>query len=254
MVVRYYEDSNRFETLEGKAIETDDIFDALPEEMQNKVFSNMDETFNLIEGLLDEDYPSSFSMVDFKTINSFNGRKKYCEEHLQRISSGSSRIVYKIDNEKVLKLAYNKKGIGQNEVEIEYSQYGDIEDVVARTLKHHPENLWVERELAKKVRVADFQKVTGFKFSDYQKAIHNYGVDSGNSRGGYKQDIDPKIVEAMWESEFTYAMFDFIGNYGIPVGDLGRLNSYGLVKRNGSDTIVMIDYGLTHDVYDSYYS
>ena len=42
MVVRYYADSNRFETLDGKAIEMDDIFDALPDEMQNMVLTKMD--------------------------------------------------------------------------------------------------------------------------------------------------------------------------------------------------------------------
>jgi hypothetical protein len=29
------------------------------------------------------------------------------------------------------------------------------------------------------------------------------------------------------------------------VGDFGRLNSYGLVNRNGVDDIVIIDFGLT---------
>lgn len=41
-VVRYYADSNRFETLQGTPIEMDDIFDSLPEDMQTKVLSNLD--------------------------------------------------------------------------------------------------------------------------------------------------------------------------------------------------------------------
>jgi hypothetical protein len=35
---------------------------------------------------------------------------------------------------------------------------------------------------------------------------------------------------------------------------IGRLNSYGLVNRNGVDDIVIIDFGLTNDIYDTYYS
>jgi len=42
VVVRYYADSNRFEDLGGKPIEIDDIFDSLPEEMQNMVLAKMD--------------------------------------------------------------------------------------------------------------------------------------------------------------------------------------------------------------------
>jgi mRNA-degrading endonuclease RelE of RelBE toxin-antitoxin system len=69
----------------------------------------------LRENLL-EDYPTSWSIEEFKKLNSFNARIKYCNQHLTRISSGSSRVVYKIDDEKVLKLAKNKKGLAQNEV------------------------------------------------------------------------------------------------------------------------------------------
>jgi hypothetical protein len=48
-------------------------------------------------------------------------------------------------------------------------------------------------------------------------------------------------------------MLSLLGNYEIPVGDLIRTSSYGLVKRNGQDTIVLIDYGLNQENYDSYY-
>ncbi len=36
-------------------------------------------------------------------------------------------------------------------------------------------------------------------------------------------------------------------------GDLDRLSTYGLVKRDGHDTIVIIDFGLSGDVYSTYY-
>lgn len=63
-----------------------------------------------------------------------------------------------------------------------------------------------------------------------------------------------EMVDAMWENEFIYDIFTFMGGYDIQVGDLMKLNSYGLVNRNGEDTIVMIDYGVTNDVWDDYYS
>lgn len=205
--------------------------------------------------ILDEDYPSSFNMDDFKSLTSFNKRIKYCETNLKRISSGSSRIVYAIDNEKVLKLAKNSKGLAQNEIEIEYGQYHDISDIIAKIFDYEDNNLWVEVELARKVNVADFKRITGFDFKTYSIAITNYGnkVNEQKNRMEYPE-LDSKITEAMWEDEFVYDIFSFIGNYDLPVGDLTRLNSYGIVKRNGEDTIVIIDYGLTHDVYGSYYS
>lgn len=209
--------------------------------------------FEIIDSLIDEDYPSNFSMDDFKKLTSFRSRIQYCEEHLTRISSGSSRIVYKIDNQKVLKLAKNKKGLAQNEIEIEYSQYSDLDDILARTFDYENNNLWVEMELARKCKKSDFKRITGFDFDTYGMVIHNQGEDS-QGRRGQKYDVPSEIVDEMWENEFTYSMLDFVGSYQIPAGDLRRLSSYGIVKRNGQDEIVLIDYGLTNDVYQSYYS
>jgi hypothetical protein len=67
-------------------------------------------------------------------------------------------------------------------------------------------------------------------------------------------DLDKDVLNEMWENEFMQDMFDLIGTYGIPSGDLRRVSSYGIVKRNGEDTIVLVDYGLTSDVYQDYYS
>lgn len=56
-------------------------------------------------------YPTNFNFVELDSMRTFAERKRYCEERLQQIGVGSSRIAYKVDNEKVLKLAKNKKGI-----------------------------------------------------------------------------------------------------------------------------------------------
>ena len=199
-----------------------------------------------------EDYPSSWNIEEFKKLNSFAKRVEYCNAHLKRISSGSSRIVYMVDNEKVLKLAKNKKGLAQNEVEIEYSGYYDIENIVAKVFESDENNLWVEMELAKKVTPNIFKNVVGVSFEDYAAAMHyHYHTNIKPSRYSPKK---PENMDELWENEFIYSMLDFMANYDIPVGDLGRLSTYGLVKRDGHDTIVMIDYGLTNDVYGTYYS
>lgn len=209
--------------------------------------------FNIVESLLDEDYPLTFNMEHFKTLRSFNQRIQYCEQNLQRISSGSSRIVYKIDNEKVLKLAKNQKGLAQNEVEIEYSSEYLLDGTVAKVFEYDENNLWLEMQLARKCTPTLFKQITNFSFDDFRKAINDYGMQSGNGGSGQKSGLDPKIEEIMWEDEFVRGIFDFIGNYGIPVADLMRLNSYGIVSEKGQNHIVIIDYGLTHGIHASYY-
>lgn len=207
----------------------------------------------LVKTDIGEDYPKTWNIEDFKKINSFSGRVKYCEQHLQRLSSGSSRIVYKIDDEKVLKLAKNKKGLSQNESEIDYGTEIYLEGIVARIFEYDENGLWVEMELARKITLGDFKRISGFDFKDYTSAINNYYHERTDYKNGYKMKVDQEIVDQMWEDEFVYGIFQYLGNYNVPVGDLMRLNSYGIVKRNNEDNIVLIDYGLTNETYNTHY-
>jgi len=210
---------------------------------------------NIFEELIDEEYPVEFDIEEFKKLNSFNKRIKYCEAKLHRISSGSGRIVYRIDDEKVLKLAKNQKGVAQNEVEEGYSHYHDIQDIVAKVFNVHPHSLWIEMELARKVTVANFKSITGYNWKDYVIAME-YESDRVKSNGDTTlHGISQELLQHMWDDQdgLAAAMFDFMPSYDVPVGDLTRSSSYGIVKRYGEDAIVMIDYGLTHDVYDGYY-
>jgi hypothetical protein len=213
------------------------------------------EAFDIIESIIDEDYPTSFNIEEFKTLKSFNARIKYCQENLKRIASGSSRIVYMIDDEKVLKLAKNNKGIAQNEVEISYGNDYTLDGIVAEVYESDENALWLEMQLAKKITPISFKQITGWNFNDYANIIYNYGIESGNAgRYASKKSVPDELTEKAWEDDFTRGIFDYIGNYGVPAGDLTRLSTYGIVSENGTDSVVIIDYGLTHDVYKSFYS
>lgn len=203
---------------------------------------------------INEDYPSSFDMDYFKSLKTFKDRINYCKEHLKRLAAGSSRIVYKIDEKKVLKLAKNEKGLAQNEVEIDFSQDYYIDNLVAKVFEYHPKNLWVEMELATKLTKPKFKSIVGVDFEEYSKALlyHHSDVVSPNKR--YRSPDKPEKMDEYWENEFINSMFDFMTNYDIPHGDLRRLSTYGVVIRNGEETIVMVDYGLTSQVADTYYS
>jgi hypothetical protein len=210
----------------------------------------------IYEEIMGEAYPTTWDIETFKGLKSFAKRIKYCEENLQRISSGSSRIVYKIDDEKVLKLAKNKKGLSQNEIEIEYSGYYDLSDILARTFDYADDNTWVEMELARRVTAPIFKQIVGFDWKDYIMAMDKQyrRVNPQKSIGRYREEPNTEIEDKMWENEFCYSMFSLLGNYDIPVGDLLRFSSYGVVNRNGKNTIVLIDYGLNNENYESYYS
>ncbi len=208
----------------------------------------------LIETFLDEDYPTDFNLEVFANLTSFKAREQYCTDRLRRIGSGSGRIVYMIDDTKVLKLAKNQKGRAQNDVEASYSNARDINYMLAKVIAYDDEDYWIEMELARKVTTSIFQQIIGVKFSDYSDMLQHYYYLRTGGKKTYDVDIPQELVDQMTENPFISNVCDYIGGYDVPVGDMKRLNSYGVVKRDGVDDIVFIDYGLTSEVYDTYYS
>jgi hypothetical protein len=202
-----------------------------------------------------EAYPTGFSMEEFQNIRSFAGKKKYADLHLKRLSSGSSRIVYQVDNEKVLKIAKNKKGLAQNSIEGDWSiQQHDIAAKVYEIDEDNPHPFWVEMELA--IPLARnrkrFEKLIGAN----QEDLHYYLMDVNTRLTGKGWYEAPRsLKEKMEENEWVQELVSLAVNYDMPVpGDLDRLSSYGEVKRNGKSVAVLIDFGLTRGVYTEYYS
>lgn len=217
--------------------------------IKNKLNESIEDT--LFESLLDEDYPTSFDMEKFKSLRKYSERVKYCDANLQKISSGSARVVYKIDNEKVLKLAKNEKGIAQCEVEIQWGNDYYFGGILAKTLDSHPDGLWVEMELAKKVTKGDFKRLIGFDFNILNLYLRNSEWEMKGQRGMF--GIDPEIKNILDENEFVTELKSLMDAMDAPAGDLTKLNSYGLVLRDGHPSIVLIDFGLTNQVYSDYY-
>lgn len=83
-----------------------------------KIFINEKQEKILHKYFLKEAMSESFSFEELKAIKSFKGRYEYCLKTLGPTQGrGSSRVVFQLSDERVLKLALNEKGIAQNEVE-----------------------------------------------------------------------------------------------------------------------------------------
>jgi len=205
----------------------------------------------LIQSDIDEDYPSTWSLDEFKQIPSYAGRMKYAETHLKKLASGSSRVVYQIDDEKVLKLAKNKKGLAQNETEISWGNDSYFGGILAKVYDSDESDLWVEMELARKVTPKKFMEHIGVTIENFRMYLLIKSNENNGKRSGYS--IDDNIREHLDESDFAMSIIEFMDSTGAPHGDFGRLSSYGLVSEDGVESIVLIDFGLTGDIYDQYY-
>lgn len=201
---------------------------------------------------INEEYPGSWNKEEFEKIQSFSGKLRYANERLQKLASGSGRAVFKIDEQKVLKVAKNKKGLAQNAVEAE--PFLQSYDAVAKTFDSDDRYVqeigpfWVEMELAKKVGKSRFKQLTGVPI----EMAHGYFVEY-MGRGQQWPKISPEDAEKLHDNQFIVDMMSLIGDYDMSIGDLGRVSTYGEVTRDGEQKIVLVDFGLTNQVYNDYY-
>jgi hypothetical protein len=201
---------------------------------------------------LQEDYPPNWNIETFKSLKSFSKRVKYCNENLQRLASGSSRIAYKIDEEKVLKLAKNRKGIAQNSVERDYYVQQSYGDVVAKVFDVDENDLWLEMELAKKLAPTRFKSLVGVSVEVVGQYLQTKD-DEDNGKKNSWRTIKPEIRAELDNNEWVQQVYTLCREVDLSVGDFGRISSYGEVVRNGKPAVVIIDMGLSKTVWNDFY-
>jgi hypothetical protein len=205
----------------------------------------------IIEEILGEEYPETFSFQQLEDIVSYAGKLRYAETHLQKLASGSARVVYKVDDAKVLKMAKNKKGLAQNSVEAQ--GYLQNYDIVAQVFETDYDDYWIEMEYARKVSKADFKRIAGISIEELGTYLRYMRFEMNPRRGFMGFHIEPEVKRRMEDSEFVDDLMHFVNDNDMETGDMGRLSTWGKVLRDGEERIVLIDYGLTNSVYKDYY-
>lgn len=193
------------------------------------------------------DTPEGFSLNELKKITSFAGRLKYIKSRLPRVGKGSSRAVYAIDNDKVLKLAMNKKGLDQNMTEVDVA---NLYDSVPKVFDFDENNhTWTITEKVTPIKdKSDFERVAGITFENFVAAVR-YELD--HRRDGRVKLAKPEFVDDYWNNNEVFStIVDMAVNYDMPSGDLLVLGHYGI----GADgKIKLIDAGLTNEVWRTHY-
>lgn len=205
------------------------------------------------EKMLQEAADEHFSLEELSAIQSFRGRFNYCTQHLgKHIGKGSSRATFQIDDEKVLKLAWNDKGLGQN---IEEERTYNV-SIFPKVYDYDEEGKWIISEFVLPAKPQDFKHCFGLTFQQFVSFISACGKYRFGAR--YWTDMsEDEWIKHIENNEDLCEFDEYIGNYGnhrfTPVGDMTRLCNYGLTQRNGEPTIVLLDSGLSEDVWNTYY-
>ena len=202
-------------------------------------------------------YPSEFNIDEFKSIKTYSGRIEYANRKLRGVlGSGSSRAVFKIDDNMCLKVAINPKGISQNNEEINNTNIGDSMNypVLAKIYDYDQDgDTWLEMELAKRISSPKrFKELTHMSFDEIPDFLHM--SRSENPRNGIltKEMFDVYIND---ENSWARTLSDFVNDFDYPIpGDFDRLSSYGEVTRDGEQVCVIIDYGASKHVISLHYN
>jgi len=213
--------------------------------------------------------PSDWDETKFKPGTSFKSRLQYALDRAKKIGTGSSRVATIIEYEgrpTVLKIAKNTKGLVQNAFEVDilkdyYAVQLDIFIPIIDWDKQNPsEPAWMQTELAQKA--TEKQLCSIMKCPSLHILVEMADLIAGNTRRYYKghsysnlvgilkskYSMSEEDIETM--TEYANTLADVNRSFDMPLGDFTRKANWGLYKGKP----VIIDAGLSQDIYTSYYS
>lgn len=194
------------------------------------------------------------------SAGSFKRRLEYCKKMLGRpIGSGSSRVVFQLDDYSVLKLAKNPKGIAQNMEEIRLGTEPYL-SLLPKVLNGTDENngLWIVSEYVLPAKKADFKKVLGIPFDILQRFVWSVFMDSKPGYNKFADSVRHELYDEYEQNDDVIDLFNEIHvlcmDFNQDIGDLKQIANWGMCMRNGRPTIVILDSGLSFEIYDTYYN
>ena len=202
--------------------------------------------------------------LDFLTqATSYKQRVNYCKKMLgSPIGSGSSRLVFQLDDETCLKLAKNEKGVAQNMEEISVARDNFVSFIPKIYNGSDEENgLWIVTQCVVPAKVEDFQKVLNMDFGDVANftmamdGSFNYRMPQfhRNSCDRFIRNVYIKYEDNDEAVELLNAIHELKCSYSQQVSDLSRIQNWGLAQENGQPCMVMLDAALTEEIWMRHY-
>jgi hypothetical protein len=117
----------------------------------------------------------SFSFDTLNSITDPMKRYEYCKSKLQEIGIGSSRVVFKLNDQTVLKIVHPKNpqaGLAQNQGETEKCEAAG--QIAATVHNHAPDYSWIVMDIGRKLDSAAFQRLTKIDWDTYVSAMKAY--------------------------------------------------------------------------------
>lgn len=187
---------------------------------------------------------------ELSKMDKFAKRIRFVSEKYPKIASGSSRVVFDINDKFVLKLAKNEKGIAQNETENDWVLQSSYESIIAPIYKSADDGTWLVSFKAKKMTKSLFKAILGYSFDDFGRWLIYYYYEHNPNRYIRPSPVNQELEELISASEFGFEIKNLMLDFDMPYGDLVRISSYGEL----GGRVVLVDYGLNQQTYDTFYN
>lgn len=172
----------------------------------------------------------SFDLEHFVELNNIEEIINYAKDNLKLIGRGSSRIVFKINDNYCLKIALPdnlETAILQNKSEFESSN--NYPNLTAKIKKHHNDFYWIIAELAKPLK-------------DHKELINALNLSSPTDLGllfGKFPPTNHKLKKK--PTDMALEVSNLVKERKIP-RDVIKSDSWGYTTRD--NRLVLIDYGM----------
>lgn len=210
-----------------------------------------------------EAYREGFSFEELSSLSSDgNAQFEYCRKWLgEPDGSGSSRCVFTLSDNIILKLAMGKMrecGIAQNLNE--FKVFNAIKSPLLARLYDVDDNFtYLVCESVLPCEESDFEEVLGMPFYNKNDIFVNHDnpcvydilcyIESCYvfDEGTMDKKAESIINNNAWFKELCRVVRE------ARIGDFCDYGNFGLVNRNGTPSIVLLDSGLNLDIWNEYY-
>ena len=201
---------------------------------------------------------------------------QYCKKWLgEPVAQGSSRCIFMLSDNLVLKLAYNRYNAGKAQNRLECQLYeGTKSPLLVRTFGNDDNYTYIICENVIPAQPIDFEKIIDIPFYDkhYHQRHTEYSqyfdnpksvADKANfsvyeivcyleqnytiGEGYYHKEIEEYIRKNPWLKELKKLIMD------TKIGDLTKPENYGVVNRDGNPMLVVLDAGMNLENWEVYY-
>lgn len=215
---------------------------------------NLNEFKRYIQTLIKEAANEQFDVDYLKNLKTFKDKVNYCKLTLgSPIGNGSSRMVFQIDDNKVLKLSKNTKGLSQND--FEYDVFLSSSDILVPIVFYADDNdSFIISEFVLPAKKQDFPKCVGLTFEEFILFLRRADYERNGTRSYMPKMEYKQFIQLLENDEWFHEIYEAIGNLDLSVADLMSLRNLGLTVRDGKPQIVLLDCGLNPSIYDNFYS